>query len=174
MNKLLFLDFDGVLNNRKTMAVRQVCGFHSRIYTNRPFDKSEFNFDESCLENLRRIIAGVPGLKVVISSNWRYGVYVKHFAELFELFDVPLVETQLDMIDNMVGEDTTYKRSFIIAKYVRDYQETHKIKVTFACLDDRADLYHSEYVNEHLVWCNPDFGLTTGKADVVIEKLTKE
>lgn len=156
----LFLDIDGVLNNNEALEKKRICDFHSAIFSDRPFTVDGFNFVEECLANLKYIIANVTALTIVISSNWRYSTQPHHFLELFDLFDIH--PYQLFMIDNTMEENTFFKRSFIISLYLKDLHD----KVNYVAVDDRKDLFHSDFTN--VVFTDPNKGLTRENADSII------
>ena len=54
--KIIFLDIDGTLNSKESMAEHGTC----------------FTFGASCVAALNAIIAGCPGVEIVISSDWKY------------------------------------------------------------------------------------------------------
>jgi len=54
--KLLFLDFDGVLNI---------------IKGENPTYLKEFHFEPKLVDNLNKLLDSIPDLKIVVSSSWR-------------------------------------------------------------------------------------------------------
>lgn len=67
--KVIFLDIDGVLNNRSTVE-----RFHG-----------VYGIDEALLELFKRI----TGVKIVLSSTWRmYPKHLKHVRSKLEIYDV--------------------------------------------------------------------------------------
>jgi hypothetical protein len=64
--KVLFLDFDGVLNNHKSTVL----------------DDGEI-FSKAACKNLRHLMREEPDLLIVVSSSWRHGglPYVRHVLE---------------------------------------------------------------------------------------------
>ena len=62
--KVLFLDFDGVLNTDKARAERNEKGLPT-------CDKYEELFDEEAVENLRLILDSVPDVLIVVESAWK-------------------------------------------------------------------------------------------------------
>lgn len=64
MKKVLFLDFDGVLNTEKYQAELRLA------------DKSDWDdfgqlFDPEAVENLKMVLDAVPGVLLVINSSWK-------------------------------------------------------------------------------------------------------
>ena len=66
--KIIFLDFDGVLNSENWMVSRFKKFDNDDIATQYPF----YEIDPDAVENLNRIIE-LTGAKVVVSSTWRHG-----------------------------------------------------------------------------------------------------
>lgn len=163
--KILFLDIDGVLNSEYSRNRLPICGFHSRIYSNQEFDKSEFNFEEHALNNLRKIVNEIDDLRIVISSNWRYGVEPEHFQKLFRMFGFDI--NDIELIDQE-EENDFYKRSFLIIKYLNKYKSDLK-NIKYIAVDDRKDLFHSDFKN--ILFTNPKIGLTTQDTQYILDSL---
>ena len=66
--KIIFLDFDGVLNSHNWYKVRSTFVDGHSIQAQYPF----YEIDPSAITNLNRIISET-GAKVVVSSTWRLG-----------------------------------------------------------------------------------------------------
>ena len=67
MNKIIFLDIDGVLNSQK---------WYDFYISNEMYkDKSkDFDLDPSAIELLNSILEEVPSVRIVVSSTWRYDI----------------------------------------------------------------------------------------------------
>ena len=65
MEKVIFLDFDGVLNTRKYQD-------HLKADGERRADEFGLLFDPDAVENLRKIVEAVPDVYIVINSTWKY------------------------------------------------------------------------------------------------------
>lgn len=61
MNKVIFLDIDGVLNTK---------WWYTQMNRNTPKDKYGYAFDPKAVANLRRIVEET-GADIVISSSWK-------------------------------------------------------------------------------------------------------
>lgn len=82
MKKILFLDFDGVLNN-KDWYVKQAAAMKrkgQRHALDNPYNPVD-DLDPENLRQLAEIARRVPDMKVVVSSSWRRG---RTMAELRE------------------------------------------------------------------------------------------
>lgn len=67
MNKLIFLDFDGVINHRAWLSGPRSAN-HDGSYD--PFMHAHRSFDPACVARINRIVK-VTGARIVISSSWR-------------------------------------------------------------------------------------------------------
>jgi len=163
----LFLDIDGVLNNKiSRQKYGQIADFHSAIHENRPFELHRFNFDTSCVRNLNLLITQFK-LDVIISSTWRmWGAKPDHFIQLFNLYDIRL--KKIDMIDTSLEEDKPLKRSEIIKQYVIDNNI-----IDFIMIDDT--LSHYNCYLDCLVLTDDNFGFDADaytRASILLEKIT--
>lgn len=163
MKKILFLDFDGVLNNNDARRIYPICGFHSRHLNNEEFRKNEFNFVQRCLDSLNYLIGQVPDLITVISSNWRFESKIENFKKLFDLFEIKY--NSIDMIPQHTRGNDFYKRSFLIIEYLNKYYDNLN-EIKYVAVDDRKDLFHSDFKN--VVFTNPELGLTNKDVDDII------
>lgn len=145
--KIIFLDIDGVLNNRKTIAAAK--GFKS--------------FDSECVSLLNWLVSE-SGAKIVISSNWR--LYPYDFEELFanqrivcEIYDhTPIIN------DFQNGIFRAVIRGAEIGEWLRLHPETEK----FVILDDDADMGE---LLPNLVQTSMDTGLTFEHTKKALEML---
>lgn len=169
-HKFLFLDIDGVLNNKPALDKMLICEFHSRLGREQQFQRHEFNFVDECMDNLKLINDRVPNLEVVISSNWRFGgATPEHFIRLFSLWGISL--NVVGMIEQYPEDDKHYPRSFMIGKYISEFTRRNPHDpVRYVCVDDRHDLYHNE-AKRHTIFTNPQFGLTLSDAVQIINRL---
>jgi hypothetical protein len=139
--KVLFLDFDGVLN----------------LWPN-PSRTGEFS-KTACI-NLEMLLNRVPDLKIVISSSWKaYG--------LDAVRDI-LKSNGIDprrVIDITGEEQSTDERDH--RGYQVDCWLERNLKVkSFAIVDDQPDF---EHLKDHLVKTNKYIGLTQGNVESLME-----
>lgn len=152
--KLIFLDFDGVLNNRDWL---------SRRSNGAPLRDHEM-IDPKAVAILNRIISET-GADVVISSTWRI---LSTLGELREFLE------QAGFRGNILGVtprdyDTGY-RGNEIQKWINDnVLDTNVLRITI--LDDDSDM---EHLTKFLVNTDFEVGLTDADADVAIEMLNKK
>lgn len=152
----LFLDIDGVLNNKASRELfGQIADFHSAIYDNRPFTKERINFDPQCVSYVK-ILHLEFDLNLVICSNWRFGgILPIHFKNLFALYN--WYPKKISMIDtHLVEEGGKFNRSQIIEKYINE-NDIEK----FVILDDTKSHY-DRFFNK-LVLTDSNLGMTNIK-----------
>lgn len=139
MNKIIFLDIDGVLNSQKT--------FIDNHDWEKIFIKIKINSIEDIITRqmldidldkvfMLRDICNLTGAKIVISSAWRNFMYYTLIEEKLISLGLPIVGTT-PYIDNNRGEE------------IRKYLEENKVD-NFIILDDEIfrDFYELE---NHLV-----------------------
>lgn len=157
--KLIFLDFDGVLNDHSHMPNRY-CGVR-----------------RDCIDELNRILLEVPDAQLVISSAWRYLVHsgamtVKGFEALMQTHGADcfkriegVTETDEATAGCERGWDWLKEHGCEIRrKQIRDYVDSMGGPV-FVVLDD-LDIGMPE-----LVQTNGLRGLTRENTDEVIRRL---
>jgi hypothetical protein len=103
--RYIFLDIDGVLNNTESRAkFGQVADFSYACMDKRPQVREKNNFNQDCVDRLRKLVEMFPS-KIVISSMWRYWGEPKNFQELFALYGLNLAVEDIDTIDRNVHEN---------------------------------------------------------------------
>lgn len=149
MARFLFLDVDGVLNNR-----------HTRTRTG-----EGWCFVDDFLVRRVREIVDATGALIVLSSTWRdewnrenESLNGPDFNELRAKFQ----EFGMDFFDR-TGAWQTRGRGWEILEWLngRDVD-------SFVILDDWDDMGP---ISDHLVWTNPTYGLTEEQVQEVIEIL---
>lgn len=78
--KVIFLDFDGVLNSHQSATFwhnkRDQSKWENEMYASWTGTLREYIAQEFCpiaLSNLEELVRSVPGVKIVVSSTWRLG-----------------------------------------------------------------------------------------------------
>jgi len=143
--RIIFLDFDGVLN---TFTKFSEAG----------------TFSKAAVSNLNRLLGSAPDLKVVISSAWR-----KHGLE----FCKKLLEK--NGIDSSIAIDCTdfdnvaegsIHRGVYIARWLKQHPEVNH----FVIIDDHSDM---DDLSNHLVKTNSWIGITESDVSQALEILQK-
>lgn len=107
MKKIIFLDFDGVMDTAYYDHIREKDGLPVR-------DEYGLIFDPECVRNLKEII-NETGADIVVTSSWRYLMTYKDFLDMWEYRDLPgfvtdvtpilsLKKTRGDEIDAWLNE----------------------------------------------------------------------
>jgi hypothetical protein len=162
-DKLVFLDFDGVLNNSE---------FAAHQYKNDESAQDSMGldlFDPKAIEYMNRII-DATGAKIVITSSWRYLGLAK-LQKLWKergLHGEIIGMTSLHVVDELILEKGTEwleretngsPRSEEIAHWLKTYDinATYGINANYVILDD---LPMPKELHALAIQVNPQFGLT--------------
>jgi hypothetical protein len=156
MNKVIFLDIDGVLN----------C--NSFLYSNNRCDREDVEMiDPSLILKLNRIIKET-GANVVISSSWRIQYNHKQLQEMFD---------KIGFIGNVVGQTiySIFDRGYEIIDYLRN-NDVDK----FVILDDN-DIFDKnvngedediiENIINHFVKTDCEIGISDSDVNLAINIL---
>ena len=150
--RVLFLDFDGVLNS-----------VGSFIYNNRmnllgltqvPTHES---FCPVASSNLQYILEELPDVQVVVSSTWRKHKTINALKKIFETNNI--------LPDRMIGV-TPVDPDRYRGNEIKEYLDKHPEVTSFVILDDDTDMI--PYM-DNLVKTDSRDGLTFSKAERVIE-----
>jgi hypothetical protein len=165
--KIIFLDFDGVLNSQKYFMER-----HNDIieycnqYKNDPFnpefqvERQLLNIDVRCLNYLLKIIHRTHA-KVVVISSWKILTIFPVIIERLKRLGVPIIG---------VTEDDSIHRGDGIKKYL----ENNNVK-NYIILDDEIFVDYDEELLEHLVKTSfYEDGLNEETMNEAIDKLKEK
>ena len=124
--KIIFLDIDGVLNNRK---------WFSHI-SNHPQDKTKTwlqkQFEPRAVSLLNDLIEAA-GAKIVVSSSWRIGHTKDELQKLLQEAGL-----KYDLLDYTPCKMSNYYRGNEIQWWLNDHPEV----TSFVILDDNSDMLH--------------------------------
>ena len=147
MNKIIFLDFDGVITTRD----------------------SKWEIDnEKCL--LVKKICDETGAKIVISSSWRYST-VEKTIEAYKLYDWILTPYIIDVTENLsmsIGWDLlSYfpQRGLEISEYINK----HNLIQNYVILDDDSDMLYIQ--KDHFIKTDTYKGLSEENVQQAIKIL---
>ena len=146
MRKIIFLDFDGVLNTEYYQGLLQFQGKQWQ-------DEHGAFFDPRAVRQLKRVI-DTTGADIVVESSWKY-LGLEAMQELWRVRNLPgrVIDITPSLTDNASkGEE--------IAAWLSEY----------AMLDARYVIIDDEYVVldaqiPFFIWTNPYEGLTEEQAD---------
>jgi hypothetical protein len=152
--RVIFLDFDGVLNSVASMIYNNRLKLQglSDIPTNEAFCPI------SC-SNLEYILEELPDVQVVVSSNWRKDKTLNSLQEIFKINDIlpkRMIDTTPIAKDNYRGTE--------VDMYLKEHPEI----TDFVIIDNDSDM---EPYMDRLVQTDSRNGLTFTDAEKVIEML---
>ncbi len=166
MQKVIFLDFDGVLNSGdNSRAISQLLSDESEMQR---ISIAGFEFDERCVRWLTYIINST-GAKIVISSSWRLNYTLEEMRAIWAHFDLPgelidytpFIENEFDIFED--AEIRRVERGREIQRWI-DNNRIDK----YCIIDDDFDMLPTQV----FVQTDPEFGLTYETAKLVVDYLT--
>lgn len=172
--RVIFLDFDGVLNTDRGRNNRLSRGLPTR-------DKYEELFDEEAVENFRMIMAAAPDALIVIESTWKSSLGgISELREMWKIREMPgriysvtedainfpdllnLDLSDMDVFAKVAGMGKGYGiKKWVERHYSPDFQ--------YVIIDDVPDFLPEQ--KSHLVCPNARVGLTAEDAIRAIEIL---
>ena len=170
MDKIIFLDFDGVLN---TEYYQNYLCFQGLAYQ----DDYGAIFDPETIKQLMRIIDATSA-KIVIESSWKY-LGLEAMQEMWEVRDLPgqvvgitsssvsdqwLLTANLDDVDPAMG----HCKGMEIASWLTD---NAGLDARYVIIDDEYVILDSQLPN--FILTNPYDGITEELADKAISILNK-
>ena len=169
-NKIIFLDFDGVLNTEHYQRLLQ--------YEGEPWqDKHGALFDPQAVEQLQRIVDATHA-DIVIESSWKY-LGLDAMQRMWEdrhlpgrvvditpsaVSDSVLLSADLDI----TAPSSLHCKGAEIASWLADYKMQD---APYVILDDEYVILESQ--QPHLVMTNPYDGITIDIATIAINVLNK-
>lgn len=162
MRKVLFLDFDGVLNT---------CWWERKI----PIDKYGYAFDPNAVANLAKIIVET-GADIVVSSTWKF-MGLSEMQEMWEERSLP--GKIIDITPNTVSDEVLLYADLehmeltpIRGMEIKEWLDSKGKKVSrYAILDDMDSMLPEQ--KDHLVLTNPTVGITESDAFKAISILNQ-
>lgn len=155
--KILFLDFDGVLNSHQSETFwhnkRDQQKWENEMYSSWQGSLKEYLALEFCpiaVSNLEELMRRVPELKIVVSSTWRYGETVESLKVMFEPFKL-ISNAIIDVTPNVCPSP----RGNEIQAWLDKHPEIDK----FVIVDDDRDMVH---LIDKLVHTSPIHGFLYG------------
>lgn len=145
--KVVFLDFDGVLNSEASCIEFQ----------------SPYVLDHSCMRALNHIIKETEAC-IVVSSTWRIGKSLRGLTDILLTAGLTLGTRVFDVTPVL-----HVKRGLEIQKWLDQAKETGIEVEAFVIIDDDSDM---EHLLPYLVKTNNMDGLIWSKAKEAIKLLT--
>lgn len=167
--KILFLDFDGVLN---TEAWQRHCIVHGLP------TEDEFGpvFDLEAIANLKTIVEAVPDIGIVITSSWKWEE--EKMKQLWLKRELPgkLLGIAPDYIPNLdenaINEILRGKRPVVRGADIRLWQEQNNAtECPYIIFDDIPDFFPNQ--QPYFIQTDPHVGITREDAKTAIDLLNR-
>ena len=151
MNKIIFLDFDGVLNTEHYQGLLQ--------YQGKPWqDEYGAFFDPKAVKQLKRIIDATDA-DIVVESSWKY-LGLDAMKELWKVRN--LLGTIIDITPSLLGKN----KGVEIASWLTEQANQN---IRYAIIDDEYVILDSQL--PHFILTNPYEGITEEQANRAISIL---
>ena len=154
--KIIFLDFDGVMDTARYELILRISGRPS-------VDAYGTVFDPECVWNLRQII-DKTGAKIVVSSSWKSIMSFEELLDMWEMRDLPG-----EVIGTTPYNLECRNRGDEIDLWLKECDE----ECQYVILDDIDAGNFNEHQQERLVVVNPVKGLDEVAAERAIRMLNK-
>ena len=153
MNKIIFLDFDGVLNTEHCQGLLQ--------YQSKPWqDEYGAFFDPKAVKQLKRIIDATDA-DIVVESSWKY-LGLDAMKELWEVRNLP--GTIIDITPSLLGKNKGVEIASWLSKYAKQ-------DIRYVIIDDEYVILDSQL--PHFILTNPYEGITEEQANRAISMLNE-
>ena len=153
MNKILFLDFDGVLNTEHYQGLLQ--------YQGKPWqDEYGAFFDPKAVKQLKRIIDATDA-DIVVESSWKY-LGLDAMKELWEVRNLP--GTIIDITPSLLSKNKGVEIASWLSKYAKQ-------DIRYVIIDDEYVILDSQL--PHFILTNPYEGITEEQANRAISMLNE-
>ena len=168
MKKVLFLDFDGVLNTEKYQTMLRVEGYPR-------WDDFGQLFDPEAVENLKMVLDAVPGVLLVINSSWK----LEGLDRMKELWRVRCLPGKIhsctpDYVPDLMNIDLeNYDNIAMLAGKGNEVKQWIEENAPEGCqyviFDDMPDFLPEQ--EEHLVCTDPRVGISVKDVMLAIKIL---
>ena len=154
MNKIIFLDFDGVLNTEYYQGLLQ--------YQGKPWqDEHGAFFDPNAVKQLKRIIDATDA-DIVVESSWKY-LGLDAMKELWKVRNLP--GTIIDITPSLLGKNKGVEIASWLSKYAKQ-------DIRYVIIDDEYVILDSQL--PHFILTNPYEGITEEQANRAISMLNEK
>ena len=153
MAKIIFLDFDGVLNTEHYQGLLQ--------YQGKPWqDEYGAFFDPKAVKQLKRIIDATDA-DIVVESSWKY-LGLDAMKELWEVRNLP--GTIIDITPSLLGKNKGVEIASWLSKYAKQ-------DIRYVIIDDEYVILDSQL--PHFILTNPYEVITEEQANRAISMLNE-
>lgn len=155
--KVLFLDFDGVLNSAQYRK-------DPDLYVESPIELSKMPYVKEIVDS--------TGAKIVLTTSWRdcWSADSKHINRMGTVIDKIFIKFGIKVVGK-TPERNFFRRDEEIYSFLRDNINVE----SFCILDDLDELFLDETIRrKHLVITNPEIGITDDNVNEAIKILNME
>lgn len=169
MKKVIFLDFDGVLNTENYQA-------RLRREGKPQWDDFGQLFDPEAVENLKMVLDTIPDALVVINSSWK----LEGFDRMKELWKARCLPGRIhsctpDYVPDLMNIDLeNYENITLLAGKGNEVKQWIELNAPCGCkyvIFDDMPVFLPEQ-EEHLVCTDPRYGITVEEAAAAIKMLS--
>ena len=154
MAKIIFLDFDGVLNTEHYQGLLQ--------YQGKPWqDEYGAFFDPKAVKQLKGIVDATDA-DIVVESSWKY-LGLDAMKELWEVRNLP--GTIIDITPSLLGKNKGVEIASWLSKYAKQ-------DIRYVIIDDEYVILDSQL--PHFILANPYEGITEEQANRAISMLNEK
>lgn len=171
--KVIFLDFDGVMNTEEYQRLLHRQGFPS-------YDDFGPLFDPEAIRNLKKILDAVPGVRIVINSSWKLEG-LRTMRELWKTRNLPgkVYGVTPDYVPDLLNIDLdNYNNIAMLAgkgNEVKQWIERHAPDgCKYVIFDDTPDFLPEQ--EGHLILVSPRVGISeedAGKAIAILNEVNR-
>lgn len=154
MDRLIFLDFDGVLNSASNYRRLRLAGQPAA-------DEYGTLFDERCVAELGRILDHYGDVALVVTSSWRYVHSADTLRTMWRKRRLPGCILGILPTDIVHAPNETEERGIEVQEWLRR-QGLREKDCKYVILDDEDAFTPPQH--ERLVLTDPDRGLTPARA----------
>lgn len=147
--KVIFLDFDGVLNSRQSahfwLNRRDQSTWEAEMYPSWSGTLKEYIAMEFCpiaLSNVEELVRRVPEVKIVVSSTWRLNETVDSLKKIL---------SPSKLVSNAIIDVTPAFRGEVVGdvrgREIQHWLDTHLGVTNYVIIDDDSDMLDSQKDN---------------------------
>lgn len=159
IKSFIFLDVDGPINTERNKR------YQSRI--GKSISSYKIKLPREQILNLRNIVYSTKNTSIVLSSSWRLGGIPNKAREN--------LENQLRYYGLSIFSETIHmdkQRGLEIQHWIDTFRNRCGYIPPYIILDDNIDNILNLHKG-HIVYCNPEIGLTTKEVNIAINLLNK-
>lgn len=153
--KVIFLDFDGVLNSTQSMI------YWRRELGKKKYKKTQRAIDRFCpiaVSNLNYIFESIKKLKIVISSSWRHGRDLETLKQILKDYGFNYSQRVIGTTPTVLRGFNGDERDFEILEWLEENKDKHIEQ--WAAIDDIDYFSENKEFEGKFFKTSEDMGLT--------------